>query len=105
MLQDLEGTKRTGQHTPSNGRRLWYSLAGCPGKRGRAVGVSTRTTAQVDSKQGDQGITTSSTVSDVNSAVTESNIVDLYAVVAKSEEGGEKTKPFIHQIKLHRPQG
>jgi hypothetical protein len=29
----------------------------------------------------------------------------LYVVGANLEEGREKTKPFIHQIQLHGPQG
>ena len=77
-------------------------MAGRAGKWGRAISVSTLTTAQVHDVQERQveiAESTISTVSNVNVTVSHSYIVDLYAVGARANEG-EKTKPFIHQIQL-----
>ena len=42
----------------------------------------------------------------VDSTVIEPYIVDLYAMGAKvNKKGKSTTKPFIHQIRLHGPQG
>ena len=79
-------------------------MAGGTGKRGRVVGVSTHTTTLADAYQ--ETKSAFSTVPNVNPTVSESNIVDLYAVGAKTDEKRENTtKPFIHQIRLHGPQG
>ena len=74
------------------------------GKRGRVVGVSTHTTTLAS---GGQEINSAfSTAPNVNPEVSESNVVDLYAVGAKLEEERKNTtRPFIHQIRLHGPQG
>ena len=85
-------------------------MTGCPGKRGRAISVSTHTTAQVDGKQGERenivAETTFSTMSNVDSAVIESHIIDLYAMGVKTNRKRKSsTKPFIHQIQLRGPKG
>ena len=80
-------------------------MAGSTGKRGWAVSVSTHTTAQTSGKQGDQEIDAFNTMSNVDPAAFESNIVDLYAVGAKINEKGNTTRPFVHQIRLHGLKG
>jgi hypothetical protein len=96
------------QHTFGRSRRLWHRLAGCTGKWGRAVSVNTPATAQACDKRVSQGVevpeSTFSTVSNVKSTISQSYIVDLYAVGAKPNEEST-TKLFIHQIRLHGPQG
>jgi hypothetical protein len=85
-------------------------MARSPGKRGRAVSVSTHKTAQEKGGREEQNngnaVPAFSTNSNVDSAVFESYIVDLYAVGAESDKKGKNsTKPFIHQIHIHGPQG
>jgi hypothetical protein len=106
--QDPERTTSGGKHKFSHRRRLWHGLARGAGKRGRAVGVSTLATAQVhdvQEKQIEIAEPTFSTVPNVNATPSESHIVDLYAVGAKTKEGEKTTSPFIHQIQLQGPQG
>ena len=110
MLTHSQGNKGNGQHTIRSSGRLWHRLAGCSGKQGRAVGVSTHTTAQIDDKQEERGdIVTElafSTNSNVDSAVIEPTIVDLYTVGANvNEKGKNNTRPFIHQIQIQGLQG
>jgi hypothetical protein len=83
-------------------------MAGHTGKRGRAVGVSIDTTAQVSSEQEVEVIEPAfSTVSNVKPTNFESDIVDLYTADANLGKKGElgQAKPFIHQVQLHGPQG
>ena len=65
--------------------------------------VSTHTTTRAEAYETNPAF---STVSDVDPTVSESKIVELYAMGAKLDEKRENTaKPFIHQIRLYGPQG
>ena len=110
MFVHSQGNEGNGQHTIRSSGRLWHHLAGCSGKRGRAIGVSTHTTAQIDDKQEERGEIVAepafSISSNVDLAVIEPTIIDLYAVGANvNEKGKNNTRPFIHQIRIQGPQG
>jgi len=80
-------------------------MAGCAGKRGRAVELSTKsTTRSLDTEQQTNFIGNTSTLP-VTTA-SNSNVVNLFSIGA-SKEREEKgiTRPFIHQVRLHGPQG
>ena len=81
-------------------------MAGSPGKRGRAVELSTNTTTRNHStEQQAEFIGGTSTFSPVTTSL-ESNIVELFGVGASKEREEErKTKPFTHQVRFHGPQG
>jgi transposase InsO family protein len=81
-------------------------LAGCTGKRGWAVELSTDSTTQGYTKQKKGHSEFSNTVSHVITTTTESNVVDLFSVGAnKNKRNIKEAKPFIHQVKFQGPQG
>ena len=88
-------------------------MGGHPGKRGRAVVINTDTAAQASGELEEWEVeferegSPTSTCTHVNPAEHESIIVDLYAADIRSDEERNirATKPFIHQIRLHGPQG
>jgi hypothetical protein len=81
-------------------------LAGHPGKRGRAVELSTNSTPQGHTRQQNGHFEIKSTVSDVLTTTPESSVVDLFGIGAKEvKKGTEGTRPFIHQVQFHGPQG
>jgi len=88
-------------------------LAGCAGKRGRAVVIDTDTTAQANGGEEEwevengNGEPLARTYMHVDAAAHKSNIVDLYAVDDKLDRGRNECtmELFIHQIQLHGPQG
>jgi len=82
-------------------------MAGCAGKRGRAVELSANSTTRgYDTEQEEGLFESTTTVSPVSTIESELNVVDLFSIGA-SKENGEKevTKPFIHQVRFHGPQG
>ena len=82
-------------------------MARCAGKRGRAVDLSaSSTTRECHAKQGKELFKSTTTVSPVPTDSSELNIVNLFSIGAnKEEEGKERTKPFVHQVRFHGPQG
>ena len=88
-------------------------MGGYPGKRGRAIIINTDTTAQESGELEEQRVKLKGKGSlmiacvDVNATAPKSIIIDLYAVDIRSdkEQNVRGTKPFIHQIWLHGPQG
>ena len=81
-------------------------MAGGPGKRGWAVGLSTNSTTQSHStKQQMEIIGDKNTCSPVTTS-PKSNIVELFSIGAsKEKEENRKTEPFIHQVQFHGPRG
>ena len=79
-------------------------MAGCPGKRGWAIELSTDSTTQEPTKQEKGPFNITSTVSNVVTNTSKSNIVNLFSIGANNEEI-KATKPFIHQVRFLGPQG
>jgi hypothetical protein len=81
-------------------------LAGHPGKRGRAVELSTNSMTQGHDIELQEHFETTSTFSSVTTTQPELNVVNLFSIGAsKGEKEKEETKPFIHQVQFHGPQG
>jgi hypothetical protein len=82
-------------------------MAGSTGKRGWAVELgTTSTTHNYETEQRDELIGSTSTPSSVTTITSEFNIVDLFSIGASKEiEEIEATKPFVHQVRFHGPQG
>jgi len=81
-------------------------MARCAGKRGRAVELSTEsTTPKLDIEQQTKFIGNTSTRLPVTTP-SNLNVVNLFSIGAnKGREEKGITKPFIHQVRLHGPQG
>ena len=81
-------------------------MARIPGKRGRAVELSTKSTTRnrdIEQQTGFIGNTNTPLPVTTNSNL---NAVNLFSIGANKEgDEKEKTKPFIHQVWLHGPQG
>ena len=75
------------------------------GKRERAVELSINSTTLENSEQGNEHFENTNTVSNVLPCQPESKIVELFTIDASRKKGVEETKPFIHQIRFHGPQG
>ena len=73
--------------------------------QGRAVELSTdSTTQQYTERHGH--FENTDIFSHVTTTKPESHVVDLFSISASEAKIGKKeTKPFIHQIQLHGPQG
>lgn len=85
-------------------------MAGSTGKRGRAVELgTTSTTWKYEAEQQDGIIGSTDTISPVTTITTEFNIVNLFSIGANKEieeiETTKVTRPFIHQVRFHGPQG
>ena len=82
-------------------------MAGNTGKRGRAVELgTTSTTREHDAEQKEEHFESTNTVSPVTTTQSELNIVDLFSIgTNKEKEEKDMTKPFIHQVRFHGPQG
>src|ERR1700679_1351095 len=81
-------------------------MAGSAGKRERAVELSTKSTTRGDTIQQNGLIGSTSTIPSVFTTTSESNVVDLYGIGAeKTGIEKEATRPFIHQVRFHGPQG
>ena len=79
-------------------------MARSTGKWGRAVELSTDATTQIHTQQQNGHFEISNTVSHVKTTIPESNVVDLFGIGA-SIIIREETRPFIHQVQFHGPQG
>jgi hypothetical protein len=81
-------------------------MAGHPGKRGRAVELSTDSTTPGHTEQKDEHFAFKNTLADSNviTTTTESIVVDLFGIGAK-EGRMKETRPFIHRVHFHGPQG
>jgi transposase InsO family protein len=81
-------------------------LAGGPGKRGRADELSINSSTRgTNTEQQTNFIENTDTFSPVTT-IYKSNVVNLFSIDANGErEEKEKTEPFIHQVRLHGPQG
>ena len=76
------------------------------GKWGRAAELGINSTTPQIVEQGKEHLEIMTTVLHVLPSQIESKIIDLFTIDASKEEKGIKeTKPFIHQIRLHGPQG
>ena len=82
-------------------------MAGSTGKRGRAVELSTNSTTRNHEAEQQNGLLkNTNTSSIVTTTFSELNIVDLFSIGANKENGEvETTRPFIHQVRFHGPQG
>jgi hypothetical protein len=82
-------------------------MAGRAGKRGRAVELSTNsTTREFDTEREGEPFESTNTLSTVTTTISELNIVDLFSIGADKEiEEKKATKPFVHQVRFHGPQG
>jgi hypothetical protein len=85
-------------------------MAGRTGKRGRAVELgTTSTTRKYEAEQQDRIIGSTDIPSPVTTIITECNIVDLFSIGANKEieeiEAMRVTRPFVHQVRFHGPQG
>ena len=82
-------------------------MAGCTGKRGRAVDLNTSTTTRnCEAEQRNEFFGNTDTFPHVTTITSELDIVDLFSVGANKEiEKKEATKPFVHQVRFHGPQG
>lgn len=82
-------------------------MAGYAGKRGRAVELSTDSTTQkYDTEQQKGHFGNTDTFLCKMTTNSKSNVVDLFSISAsKGKEEAKGTKPFIHQVQFHRPQG
>ena len=102
MLTYFEGDTYHGKYTTSGSGRLQNHLAGSAGKRGGAVELSTNATTQGLIEH--SGIT--STVLNVLTSSTESDIIDLFDIGANEENGRiGSTKPFRHRVHFRGPRG
>ena len=64
------------------------------------------TTLKFDTKKQDRLFENTDTCSPVTTTISELNIVDLFGISASEElEGTRIMKPFIHQVRFHKPQG
>ena len=81
-------------------------MAGGTGKRGWAVELSIKSTTQnQNTERQTEYIGNTSTPLPVTTN-SNLNVINLFSISANKErEGKEKTKPFIHQVRLHGPQG
>jgi hypothetical protein len=80
-------------------------LAGDTGKRGWAVELSADSTTLEYTEQKEH-FEIRDTVSHVLTTTVKSNIVDLFSIGASKIKGEIKdTKPFVHQVQFHGPQG
>jgi hypothetical protein len=101
LLPHIKTNTRSNKHSISSSGRLWYYMAGCTGKRGRAVELSTSSTTRLNDighfeKTNTLSVTTSSEI----------NVVNLFSIGAsKMDKEIKEVKPFIHQVKFHGPQG
>ena len=81
-------------------------MAGGTGKRGRAVELSTSTTTLEHIGQRNEHCEVTSTVPNVLTSTTESDVVDLFDIgVNEMKEGIENTKPFRHRVHFRGPRG
>ena len=78
-------------------------MARSTGKRGRAVDLSANSTTLEHAEQRKDHFGSTNTVSHVVKATNESDIFDLFGVGANTSK--KETKPFVHQVKFHGPQG
>ena len=81
-------------------------MAGGTGKRGWAIELSIKSTTQnQNTERQTEYIGNTSTPLPVTTN-SNLNVINLFSIGANKErEGKEKTKPFIHQVRLHGPQG
>ena len=86
-----------------NGGRLWNHMAGCTGKRGRAIELGTNSMTQKYNTEEQKGHSENmDTLSCKMTTNSQSNVVDLFSIGAsKEKEETKETKPFIHQIRVH----
>jgi transposase InsO family protein len=82
-------------------------LAGGTGKRGWAIELGTTSmTRNYNNEQRIEHFGDTSTISDVNTTNSKSNVVDLFNIGANDTTRKEHgTKPFIHRVQFHGPQG
>ena len=81
-------------------------MAGGAGKRGRAVELSTSPTTLEHIEQRNEHREVTSTVSNVLTFTTESDILDLFDIGAnETKEGIGNTKPFRHRVHFRGPRG
>ena len=82
-------------------------MAGSTGKRGWAIELgTTSTTHNYETEQCNEPSGSTSTTASVKTVMSEFNIVDLFSISANKEiEETKTTKPFIHQVRFHGPQG
>ena len=100
-------TNTSGSEYPvGNGGRLRHNLEGHAGKRGRVVELSTNAMTPEYIGQDKKHFENTDRISNVITAKNESNVVNLFGIGAKKDKGDrEETKPFIHQVRFHGPQG